>query len=233
MEKSITLYHSVSARSFRPLWALEELGLDYELVMMEFPPRVHRRDFLDTNPLGTIPAMMTEHGLMTESAAMCQYIVSRKPGTSLAIAEHEKDFGSYLNFIHYGEATLTFPQTLVLRYQHFEPPERQHPGIVADYTQWFISRSRLLDQVLQKSDYLCGERFTIADISVAYALMLADYIELLNQCSESIQDYWHRLQQRPAFLKTLEIEQQAAKSQGVSILPTPKLRPFAKQSFTS
>jgi glutathione S-transferase len=51
----ITLHHCVSARSFRPLWLLEELGLPYTLRMLPFPPRVHARHFLADNPLGTVP----------------------------------------------------------------------------------------------------------------------------------------------------------------------------------
>lgn len=56
----IQLYHCVSARSFRGLWALEELGLPYQLVMLPFPPRQHARHFLELNPLGTIPLLV--HG---------------------------------------------------------------------------------------------------------------------------------------------------------------------------
>lgn len=40
----ITLYHCMNARSFRPLWTMEELGLDYELKLLPFPPRVFARD---------------------------------------------------------------------------------------------------------------------------------------------------------------------------------------------
>jgi len=53
----IQLYHCMSARSFRALWTLEELGLPYELVMLPFPPRQHARHFLALNPLGTIPLL--------------------------------------------------------------------------------------------------------------------------------------------------------------------------------
>lgn len=83
------LYHSVSARSFRPLWAMEELGLDYELKMLPFPPRATQREFLDVNPLGTVPALLAGGALMTESAAMCQYLATRDdaaPGLALAQA---------------------------------------------------------------------------------------------------------------------------------------------------
>ena len=54
----IRLYHCVDARSFRPLWALEELGLRYELTVMPFPPRRRAKEFMAINPLGTIPAFV-------------------------------------------------------------------------------------------------------------------------------------------------------------------------------
>lgn len=46
----IKLYHCMSARSFRALWALEELGLDYELMMLPFPPRMFKKEYLGINP---------------------------------------------------------------------------------------------------------------------------------------------------------------------------------------
>src|SRR4051794_35469867 len=54
----IILYHCHGARSFRPLWMLEEMGLPYELKMLPFPPRVLAKDYLGINPLGTIPFMI-------------------------------------------------------------------------------------------------------------------------------------------------------------------------------
>ncbi len=53
----IVLHHCVSARSLRPLWMLEELGLPYQLRMLAFPPRVHARPYLGLNPLGTVPLL--------------------------------------------------------------------------------------------------------------------------------------------------------------------------------
>lgn len=224
---AFTLYHSVSSRSFRPLWTLEELELPYQLSMLEFPPRVHMRDFLNTNPLGTVPALLTEQGLMTESVAMCQYLAAQKPESSLAVDSSAPEFPCYLNMLHYGEATLTFPQTLVLRYQHFETPERRQPQIVQDYTAWFIARTRLLATSLQNKIYACGDQFTLADISVGYALMLAEFLDILCHTPPPVQQYWARLTQRPAYQRALNAERDAAIAQGVSIEPAPTLRPYA------
>ena len=76
----IELYHCVSARSFRPLWMLEELCVPYRLRMLPFPPRVHARQYLEDNPLGTVPLMKDGATRMTESAAMCQYLAARHGG---------------------------------------------------------------------------------------------------------------------------------------------------------
>ena len=58
MTVDLTLYHCRDARSFRALWALEELGLPYQLRMLPFPPRALARSFLQENPLGTVPLLV-------------------------------------------------------------------------------------------------------------------------------------------------------------------------------
>lgn len=221
---TMTLYHCLSARSFRPLWTLEELGLAYELRILPFPPRIQAREYLELNPLGTIPLFCDGDTRMTESAAICQYLVSRYGPSPLAVTADEPDFGAYLNWLHFGEATLTFPQTIVLRYGRFEPPERQLPQAAKDYRRWFLARLRAIDHAVAAQPYLCAGRFTAADISVGYALMLADYLELEPEFPEAVQAYWARLQQRDAFRRALDAQHQAALEQGVSTTPAPLTR---------
>lgn len=116
----ITLFHCVSARSFRPLWMLEELAVPYQLKMLPFPPRFLAREYLAVNPLGTVPALLDGQLRMTESVAMCQYLATRYGQGTTNVQPDEADFGAYLNWLHFGEATLTFPQALILRYSRFE-----------------------------------------------------------------------------------------------------------------
>jgi glutathione S-transferase len=217
----IDLYHCVSARSFRPLWALEELGLPYQLHMLPFPPRHLARQYLEINPLGTVPLMVHGATRMTESAAICQYLCALQSPTPLQVTPEEPEFGSYLNLLHFGEATLTFPQTLVLRYSKLEPQERRQPAVAEDYARWFLARLRTLDPHLAEHAYLCARRFTAADISVGYALMLAEYLGLAERFTPAVMDYWQRLQQRPAFRRALAAQESAARCQGVSPVPAP------------
>ncbi len=223
----ITLYHCMSARSFRPLWMLEELGLPYVLRMLPFPPRVLDKSFLAVNPLGTVPALLDGATCMTESAAMCQYLAARAAPSLLNVEVNEADFGAYLNYLHFGEATLTFPQTLVLRYARFEPEARRSPQVAEDYTRWFLSRLRSLEVLLARQDYLCAGRFTAADVSVGYALLLAEHLGLKPSFTPAVFAYWERLRGRAAFQRALLAQERAAMEQGVSTIPAPDTVPPA------
>jgi glutathione S-transferase len=217
----ITLYHSVSARSFRPLWMLEELRLPYDLKMLPFPPRVKGETYLEINPLGTIPAFFDGARRMTESAAICHYLAARYSPGQFNVETHEDDFGAYLNYLHFGEATLTFPQTLILRYARFEPPERRLPQAAEDYARWFLSRLRTLAPLLDKQEFLCAGRFTAADVSVGYALLLAEHVDLKPHFKPPILAYWERLQAREGFQRALVAQHRAAIEQNISTVAAP------------
>lgn len=220
----IKLYHCVSARSFRPLWLMEEMGLAYELHLLPFPPRVRDRRYLDLNPLGTVPLLIDGATTMTESAAMCEYLAVRHGPTPLQVAADEADFGAYLNYLHFGEATLTFPQTLVLRYQHFESAGRMQPQVVEDYSKWFLARLRTLEPRLQAHEFLCADRFTAADVSVGYALLLAQHLSLTDRFTPAVAAYWQRLQARDAYQRAMRRQHDDAVAQGVNPKPTPDIR---------
>jgi len=214
----ITLYHCAAARSFRPLWMLEELGLAYELKMLPFPPRVLAKDYLAINPLGTIPFMIDGETRMTESSAICHYLGTRYGPTPLVVALDEPAYGAYLNWLHFGEATLTFPQTLVLRYSFLEPEERRSPQVAADYTKWFFGRLKAVEAALGQAETLCADRFTAADISVGFALRLAESIGLAKDFGPNVAAYWRRLQQRDGYRRAVAAEKLAGEQQQVRAL---------------
>ena len=197
----LTLYHCNDARSFRCLWALEELRLPYELNLLPFPPRWLQPDYLAENPLGTIPLLVDGDLRMTESAAIAQYLATRDGPTPLSVEPGDSDYGAWLNWLHHGEATLTFPQTLVLRYRVLEPAERRLPQAADDYARWYQKR---LEEGVGRAladgrEWLCAGRFTAADISVGYALLLAENLRMAGAFPPAVADYWARCQARDGF----------------------------------
>lgn len=201
---TITLYHCRDARSLRPLWVLEEMGLDYELVTMGFPPRFKHPGYLEINPLGTVPTLIDGSLRMTESVGICQYLTERYGPNPLALGPADPEYGDYLNWLHRSEATLTFPLTLILRYAQYEPPERRVAQVVNDYTQWFLSRLRSVEAGLVGRDYLCAGRFTVADVCVGYAVYLAKLLQLDYKFGPATAAWLGRIISRPAFQCCLE-----------------------------
>jgi glutathione S-transferase len=211
----ITLYHCHAARSFRPLWMLEEMGLPYQLKMLPFPPRVLAKDYLAINPLGTIPLMIDGETTMTESSGICHYLGTRHGPTPLVVGVDEPAYGAFLNWMYFSDATLTFPQTLVLRYTELEPEQRRNPQVATDYTRWFLGRLRAVEAAAGRAETLCADRFTAADIAIGYALRLADNIGLAKDFGPHVAAYWQRLERRDGFRRALAAEQRAGVEQKV------------------
>ena len=195
----VTLYHCPGARSMRPLWTLEEMGLEYDLVTLPFPPRFLQREYLEVNPLGTVPCMVDGDVNMTESAGISQYLVDRYGPTPLAVTVDEPEYGAYLNWLHRSDATLTFPQTLVLRYTQLEPEEKRNPQVAEDYRRWFLARMRCVEEATADREFLCANRFTIADICIAYAIHLANSLDIEEVFTPNVKRYWDAIIERPAY----------------------------------
>jgi glutathione S-transferase len=200
---ALKLYHCKNARSLRPLWMLEELGLDYELHVLPFPPRVLQKEYLAINPLGTVPYFFDGDLRMTESSAICHYLAEKYAAAQgkpdLHVTAAEPDYGRYLNWLYFSDATLTFPQTIVLRYSQLEPPERRLPQAVEDYRRWFYGRLRAVDAAVTEQEYLAANRFTAADIAVGFALHLATTIGIDHEFPPAVRAYLDRLMARDAF----------------------------------
>ncbi len=207
-----TLYHCIGARSFRPLWTLEELQLPYELKVLPFPPRAHGKAYFAVNPTGTVPTYVEDGLRITESVAICEYLAARHDPGGLAVRPDEPEYGAYLEWLHYGETTLTYPLTIVMRYTRFESPERRLPQAVEDYTRVFLSRLRPLASALETRTQLCAGRFTVADVSVGYALKLAEIAGLKDHFPASIAAYRAALRARPGYARARAAETGGAKS---------------------
>ena len=198
----IKIWGTEASRAMRPIWTAEEMGIDYELEMMPFPPRMFMKEYLDINMLGTIPYLIDGDVKMTESVAMSQYLVEKYGPTDLRVMPDEPDYPAYLNWLFHSDATLTFPQTVVLRYK------LQEPGVadaaVEGYSRWFVSRLKLLESSLENKENLCSNRFTLADICVSYAINLAQALGIEQALKPNITRWSENLFSRPAFIKSKE-----------------------------
>ncbi len=197
------LYNCHNSRSLRPLWCLEEMGLEYELINMRFPPRTEHEGYLDINPLGTVPTFIDGDLVMTESTGICHYLVEKYGPTPLSVEKSDPAYGDYLNWLYRSDATFTFPQAIVLRYSQLEPEERKLPQAVTDYTIWFHSRLRSVEAALETKDFLVADRFTIADIAVTYALTMAKRLGINDRFKPNTNRYLKAMMERNSFKRAI------------------------------
>ena len=209
-----TLYSCAGSRGLRASWAAEEAGVALDLRMLPFPPRFECPEYLDLNPLGTVPLLVDGDSRMTESCAIAHYLAVRGGADRLVVGPAEPDYAAYLDFTYHADATLTFPQTVYLRFARFEKGKGLEEAGLA-YARWFGARLAKVDERLAAGDFLCANRFTVADICVGYALYLARRIGLEDQLTPRLVTYLDQLTKRSGFIAALAREEDASRAAGL------------------
>ena len=81
----LTLYYATDTCSLATMIALEDAGADYETVKVDFAAAQQRSaEFLEINPKGRVPALVTGRGILTETPAMLTYVAQSFPAAGLA-----------------------------------------------------------------------------------------------------------------------------------------------------
>ncbi len=212
----MTLYSCAGSRGLRVTWSLCELDMQdaVTLKMMRFPPRAHDKSYFAVNPLGTVPALDIDGYVMTESSAIAAYLAGRFGAGTLAVAADEADYTAYLDYLHHADATLTFPQTVALRFCMFEQ-ERGLQAAGEAYADWFGKRLAKVDARLADRDFLCADRFTAADIAVGYALHLTPMTRLDHLLTPRLAAWVDQLRTRDGFRRAVAWESETGIGPGI------------------
>lgn len=200
-----TLYSCAGSRGLRCTWAAEEAGVEIDLKLLPFPPRFAAPEYLEINPLGTVPLLVDGTTQMTESCAIAHYMATRSGPSGLAISPGERDYAEYLDYTYHADTTITFPQTVYMRFAMFEKDKGWAEAGEA-YAKWFWKRLVKVERRLEGREYLCADRFTVADICVGYALILAERVGLDEGVPESLKAYRARLTARGGYRRAVERE---------------------------
>ncbi|MET0374234.1 MAG: glutathione S-transferase family protein [Rhizorhabdus sp.] len=206
------LYTCAGSRGLRVTWTLEELGIDYDLEALAWPPR-QQPHVRSLNPLGTVPILVDQDVVLTESVAITHYLATRYGVNDLVIAVDEPDYAHFLDFLYHSDATLTFPQTVYLRFSLAER-ERGLEQAGQLYAEWFSARLAKISNRLATRTYLCADRFTIADIAIGYAIYLSRRIGLSDKVPSHLQNWFDHLADRDGFRRAMAREEEAAAALG-------------------
>ncbi|TVS04579.1 MAG: glutathione S-transferase [Rhodobacteraceae bacterium] len=193
----IRLWHVAQSRSFRVLWALEEMGLDYRLERCSFFDRSLRSpEHLARSPAGRVPAAEIEGESMCESGATLLYLAERF-APELRVGEGEAGRAAFLEGLHYAEtlgahlANLT-QHHIVLREDWMRSP-----------TVMRLEAARLSNALKAVGPGGIAGRFTVADIALGYAVYLAQRFVVL---PEGAAAYLEACEARTGFQRALAMD---------------------------
>jgi len=194
----LIFYTNPQSRGRIVRWMLEEVGQPYETEVIGYDQLKSER-YLTVNPMGKVPAIKHRGHVVTECAATCAYLADVFPEAMLGPNAEEK--ADYYRWMFYAagpaEAAITN------RAQGWEVPADKERMFGYGNSDRVIS---VLDELFSSRDYVCGNRFTAADVYVGSQIMFPLQFGMLPE-RESFIKYRDRLQQRPAYNRANEIDE--------------------------
>ncbi len=160
------LYWAQGSGAMAPQALFEEIGAEYEKIVIDFEKQEHKSDeFLSVNPMGQIPALVLPDGtLMTETAAMLVQIVDRHPGAKLAPPAGSGERARFLRWLFF-LASNVYPTILRVYYsERYSTDPSAAEGVKAAAEAALNDQFEILNDALSPGPYLLGETFSAVDI---------------------------------------------------------------------
>lgn len=203
-----TLHLSPGACSRASHIALAETGLPYTLKRVNFADGEQRSDgFLKINPKGRVPALETEHGVLTETVAILAYIaqVASRTETRLAPAD-AFDFARMQAFNAYLASTVHVAHAHGRRAARWADEPSSHADMLAKLPANMRDCFRLIEDEFLVGPYVMGQQYTVAD---AYLFVMSGWLKSDNvDIAEfpRVAEHHARIAARPAVKRALEEE---------------------------
>jgi glutathione S-transferase len=170
----IKLYGSYVSRATRNLWMLEELGLTYEHVSLDWGKQENRSpEYLKINPAGKVPTLVDGDAILSESLGINLYLAD-KYGAGGLWPDDDAARARCVQWSFWGAAELEPLAYGRIREFMFKKESERDAALVEDMAERTGPLLTLMALTLAESDYLAGDEFTLADLNVA---CVVEYLE--------------------------------------------------------
>jgi glutathione S-transferase len=188
-----------NTRDLRVLWALEEMGLPYEIVGMDHPNHdLDTAEFRGRNPFGQIPVIDDDGVVVTESGAILLYL-ARKTGKLIP-----RDLAGEAQVLRWTVAALSSIEVPILTLWFVGISGGKGTKSHDALHQWSDMRLSQLDGWLADRTFVATDDFTVADIVMTHVVGAASTDQGLLKPYEHVRAYLARCMDRPAWKRTLD-----------------------------
>ncbi|MCR8723549.1 glutathione S-transferase family protein [Frigidibacter sp. ROC022] len=193
----IRLHHIPQARSFRTLWLLEEMGLEFEVVEHSiFDRSLRDPDYLALSPAGRVPALEIDGLVLFESGAITEYLCETRPG--FAPAPGAAGRADWLEWLHFAETIGQHCANLTQNHIVLREDWMRSPTLMKLEARRLAACLAVVDKAVARQDWLLPGGFSAVDTNVGYGIEVARrFVEL----TPAVQDYRARYRERPAFAR--------------------------------
>ena len=190
------LYEFGPTRSIRVRWTLQELGVEFESIPINLLAGEHLQPkFLKINPAGKIPVLLDEDLVLTESVAIVLYLADKYSNKGLVPTEL-KERAQVNRWLLFAATELEQPLWRIARNTMLYPEDQRLPADVVLASQEFKAMATVLEEHMQRRQFLVGDTVTVADFVAAYTLDWANEDRLLDDCPQLLA-YMKRMYARP------------------------------------
>ncbi|HEY5674092.1 MAG TPA: glutathione S-transferase family protein [Malonomonas sp.] len=200
------IYGMPRSRSTRVVWALEELGVDYQFHLVDLGKGEGQSpEFLKLNPSGKVPVLADGDLVLTESAAICTYLGDQHPQSELVPRPGTTERAEYDQWGYFVLTELEQPLWTIAKHKFALPKEKRVPAIL-EVAPWEFQRAAaVLAKRLEGRDYLLGNRFTMIDLLAAHTLVWARAFKVTHGFA-GLDAYEQKICARAAFVRARERE---------------------------
>ena len=202
----LKVYFVADTRAGRVIWLLEELGLEYEVVILPFTKEgLISQDHRARHPLGRVPVLEDGDVSIYESGAIIDYVLEKHKNNGLKPQIESEHFPHYLQWFHYCEGMVMPPMNQIVVQTILLPPDRRDETVLKQ-AQNLLTKSLLpINQNLEDKEYLIG-KFSGADVMLGHACFMANRLGCVGEELSAIKSYVERISTRPAFQKAIELK---------------------------
>lgn len=198
----LTFYTNPQSRGQIVRWMLEEVGAPYETEILTYGGTMVEEPYKSVNPMMKVPAIRHGDKVVTEVAAICAYLADAFPDAGLAPPSADRaDYYRYL-FFAAGPLEMTFSLKAV---QYDPPVDKQAMFGHGSEARTFAA----LEQMLGDRDYVCGDRFSAADLYLASQLGFMMMFGMI-EGSDVLKSYVARCTDREAHRRAKQMDTEAA-----------------------
>ena len=195
---TLTLYTNPMSRGRIARWMLEEVGAEYETVVLDYASTMKAEPFLSINPMGKVPTIVHDGQTVTECAAICAYLAEAFPDADLA--PHPDERAAYYRWLFYAAGPVE--AATANRALGVVPTDSQERMVGYGNFETMVA---VLEQAVGAHDYIAGDRFTAADVYVGSQGIWGQQFDWLPK-RDAFANYAARLIERPAYLHAAALD---------------------------